>query len=59
MKVAMSSFLNSEPGFNLNRRSFLRYTAGGLGYLAMAHLLGLEQRGAGATIPSTTNEKRK
>jgi hypothetical protein len=33
-----SAGLNIE----LNRRSFLRYTAGGLGYLALSHLFGIE-----------------
>src|SRR2546423_10904851 len=32
--------------FNMNRRSSLGYTAGGLGYLALAHLLGTEAKGA-------------
>ena len=32
--------------FQLNRRSFLGYTAGGLGYLALSHLLALEGRAA-------------
>src|SRR5438876_11689310 len=31
----------------MNRRSVLGYTAGGLGYLALAHLLGIEAKGAG------------
>jgi hypothetical protein len=34
--------------FGLNRRSFLGYTAGGLGWLALSHLLSLEGR-VGAT----------
>jgi len=34
--------------FELNRRSFLSYTAGGLGGLALSHLLSLEGRGASA-----------
>src|SRR3954462_10746288 len=52
MKVDMSSFLNAEPGFSLNRRSFLRYSTGGLSYLALAHLLGLEKRGMAAAAPT-------
>ncbi len=32
----------------MNRRSFLGFTAGGLGYLALAHLLSLEGRAAPA-----------
>src|SRR5438552_2580985 len=48
----MSSFLNSQSGFSLNRRSFLRYSAGGLSYLALAHLLGLEKRGMSAAAPT-------
>src|SRR5882724_182906 len=38
--------------FGINRRSFLTYTAGGLGYLALAHLLGTEARAATPAIPS-------
>lgn len=34
--------------FQINRRSFLGYTAGGLGYLALAHLLGGDARSATA-----------
>jgi hypothetical protein len=34
-----------NTGFNLNRRSFLRTTAGSLGSLALAHLLSLDTRG--------------
>src|SRR5437763_16909314 len=37
--------------FNMNRRSFLGYTAGGLGYLALAHLLGID-----ATAATTSEE---
>ncbi|HUR44400.1 MAG TPA: hypothetical protein VMZ27_00895, partial [Candidatus Saccharimonadales bacterium] len=33
-----------NPIFRHNRRSFLSYTAGGLGYLALSHLLGGEGR---------------
>jgi hypothetical protein len=39
-------WIDSE--FSLNRRSFLRVTAGGLGSLALAHLLGAESRAANA-----------
>src|ERR1044071_2707594 len=52
MKVDMSPFINSQPGFSLNRRSFLRYSAGGLSYLALAHLLGLEKRSVAAAAPT-------
>src|SRR5438105_13520549 len=38
--------------FNLNRRSFLGYTAGGLGYLALAHLLGIEAEAASPKVIS-------
>ena len=35
-----------DPDFSLNRRSFLRVSAGGLGSLALAHLLGTDARAA-------------
>jgi hypothetical protein len=37
-----------DPDFSLNRRSFLRLSAGGLGSLALAHLLGMNGRAAEA-----------
>src|SRR4051812_31635461 len=37
-----------RPGYQINRRSFLGYTAGGLGHLALAQLLGSEQKGRAA-----------
>src|SRR5678815_1882312 len=37
-----------DPDFSLNRRSFLRVSAGGLGSLALAHLLGMNGRAAEA-----------
>src|SRR5258706_15074533 len=36
--------MSDKTPFYLNRRSFLGYSAGGLGYLALNHLLGLEGR---------------
>src|SRR6266567_9168403 len=33
---------STRANFDMNRRSFLGFTAGGLGYLALAHLLSLE-----------------
>src|SRR6185503_6540768 len=41
-------FMWIDPEFSLNRRSFLRVSAGGLGSLALAHLLGTESRAADA-----------
>ena len=38
----------TDPDYSLNRRSFLRGSAGGLGSLALAHLLGREARAAGS-----------
>src|SRR5437867_4119760 len=38
----------SDPEFRVNRRAFLSRTAGGLGSLALAHLLALERRAAAA-----------
>ncbi|PYI86315.1 MAG: DUF1501 domain-containing protein, partial [Verrucomicrobia bacterium] len=35
-----------QRDFGINRRAFLGYTAGGLGYLTLAHLLALEGRAA-------------
>jgi hypothetical protein len=37
-----------DPDFSLNRRSFLRCTAGGLGSLALAHCCGWRRRGEAA-----------
>ncbi len=37
----------TDPNFSLNRRSFLGVSAGGLGSLALSHLLGTETRAAG------------
>src|SRR5436189_5481813 len=39
-------FMWIDPDFSLNRRSFLRVSAGGLGSLALAHLLGANARAA-------------
>ena len=39
-----------NPDFSLNRRSFLHVSAGGLGSLALAHLLAGEVRAGGATV---------
>lgn len=39
-----------SPGYSLNRRAFLGYTAGGLGWLALAHLRRLEAKAADATL---------
>ena len=39
---------STRANFDMNRRSFLGFTAGGLGYLALAHLLSLEGRAAPA-----------
>ena len=36
----------TDPRFSINRRSFLRASAGGLGTFALAHLLGAEGRAA-------------
>src|ERR1044072_5492694 len=41
-------FMWTETDFSLNRRSFLRVSAGGLGSLALAHLFGMEARAADA-----------
>src|SRR5215212_3841196 len=48
MNHSMNPF--AKPvSFDINRRSFLGYTAGGLGYLALSHLLGLEAGAKEAT----------
>src|SRR5712692_240454 len=51
---AMRFFMSIDSTFSLNRRAFLRASAGGLGSLALAQLLSLEGRGAGekAVAPS-------
>src|SRR3954470_1899290 len=41
--------MSERSPFSLNRRSFLGYSAGGLGYLALSHLLGLEAEGQPAS----------
>ena len=38
--------MNERPNFEINRRAFLGFTAGGLGYLALSHLHALEGLGA-------------
>ena len=38
----------NQMAYQINRRSFLGYTAGGLGHLALAQLLGSEQKGRAA-----------
>jgi len=38
----------NQMAYQINRRSFLGYTAGGLGYLALAELLGSEQKSRAA-----------
>src|SRR4051812_46437933 len=42
-----------EPGFQLNRRSFLGMAGGGLGFLALSHLL--EREGIAAIEASAVN----
>src|SRR5206468_4358291 len=39
-------FMWTDSDFSLNRRSFLRVSAGGLGSLALSHLLATESRAA-------------
>jgi hypothetical protein len=41
-----------DSDFSLHRRSFLRVSAGGLGSLALAHLLGMDARAAGSPSQS-------
>jgi len=43
-----------DSNFSLNRRSFLRTSAGGLGTLALTHLLGLENQAAGNASQSVS-----
>src|SRR5689334_5229903 len=45
----------TRADFGINRRSFLGYTAGGLGWLALSHLMSLEGQAAPANrvIPAT------
>src|SRR5438105_932856 len=43
--------IHQPAPFNMIRRSFLGYTAGGLGYLALAHLLGTDAKGASPHAP--------
>jgi hypothetical protein len=47
-KVRLSMRVGRLSDFSLNRRSFLRVSAGGLGSLALAHLLGSNPRAAEA-----------
>src|SRR5882672_8077151 len=42
---------STSPNFQFNRRSFLGYTAGGLGYLALSHLLGADSSAAESSHP--------
>ena len=48
-----------DPGFRPLRRAFLGRTAGALGSLAVAHLLDLDARRAGAAAPPTAKAKAK
>jgi len=41
-----------NPSVQFEPASFLGYTAGGLGYLAVAHLLGIEAKGASPKVTS-------
>jgi hypothetical protein len=41
-----------DSEFSLNRRSFLRVSAGGLGSLALSHLLAMEARATGGSLRS-------
>ena len=42
----------TDPNFSINRRSFLRISAGGIGSLALSHLLAMEARAADVPLQS-------